>query len=141
MHVGGGFRPFEGIPVRRTLVLVSCCLLGGAVRPVASQMFMTDARRIGMGGLSLTIDGRLSRYNPAYGAVPPSAAPGGAKVTIPLPLASRWGDSTDVAIESKQIISRERVLDILIEKDFKCLHSDRTENADAFENPNECGKP
>jgi hypothetical protein len=53
---------------------------------VASQMFMTDARRIGMGGLSLTIDGRLSRYNPAYGAVPPSAAPGGAKVTIPLPL-------------------------------------------------------
>ncbi|HXQ29165.1 MAG TPA: hypothetical protein VN848_07845 [Gemmatimonadales bacterium] len=46
---------------------------------------MTDARRIGMGGLSLTIDGRLTRYNPAYGAVPSSAAPGGAKATIPLP--------------------------------------------------------
>jgi hypothetical protein len=47
---------------------------------------MTDARRIGMGGLSLTIDGRLTRYNPAYGAVPSSAAPGGAKATIPVPI-------------------------------------------------------
>jgi hypothetical protein len=61
-------------------------LLGAAAAPLAGQAFMTDARRIGMGGLSLTIDGRLTRYNPAYSAVPSKAVPGGAKATIPIPL-------------------------------------------------------
>ena len=87
LHLGRRFRSFEGNPVRRTLGLVFCCLLCGVARPLASQVGITDARRIGMGGVSLTIDGRLTRYNPAYSAVPAKAAPqGAAKATIPIPL-------------------------------------------------------
>jgi len=39
-----------------------------------------------MGGVSLSIDGTLTRYNPAYRSVPPKSVPGGAKFTIPIPL-------------------------------------------------------
>ena len=44
-------------------------LLAVAV-PLSAQGFFTDARRIGMGGVSLSIDGTLTRYNPAYRSVP-----------------------------------------------------------------------
>ncbi len=54
--------------------------------PLAGQGLLTDARRAGMGGVSLTLDGALTRYNPAYRAVPPQAVHGGAKATIPIPL-------------------------------------------------------
>ncbi len=54
--------------------------------PLSGQGFQTDARRIGMGGVNLTVDGSLRRYNPAYRAVPSRQFPGGAKLTIPVPL-------------------------------------------------------
>ncbi len=52
--------------------------------PASAQGIFTDARRIGMGGLSLQRDGNLRRYNPAYRAVP--RREGQAKITIPIPL-------------------------------------------------------
>ncbi len=52
--------------------------------PVQGQGLLTDARRVGMGGLSLQRDGNLRRYNPAYRAVP--RREGQAKLTIPIPL-------------------------------------------------------
>ncbi len=55
-------------------------------RSLAGQGLLTDARRAGMGGVSLTLDGSLTRYNPAYRAVPSRAVHGGAKATIPIPL-------------------------------------------------------
>jgi hypothetical protein len=59
----------------------------GSAAPAAAQGLFTDARRIGMGGLSLERSGNLRRYNPAYRAVPPRSGPQGqAKLTIPLPL-------------------------------------------------------
>ena len=54
-------------------------------RPVRAQ-FSFDARRIGMGGVSLTRDGNLRRYNPAYRAVKARPGSGNAKLTIPVPL-------------------------------------------------------
>jgi len=64
-------------------------LLGGAAAPVRAQWLVTDARRIGMGGLSLGRSGSLERYNPAYRAVDARAdRRGQPKVTIPIPLAS-----------------------------------------------------
>ncbi len=69
--------------------LIGCwvvVLLVGAAVPARAQ-FSFDARRIGMGGLSLTRDGNLRRYNPAYRAVPDHrGVGGGAKLTIPIPL-------------------------------------------------------
>ncbi len=60
-------------------------LLVGPVRPARAQ-FSTDARRIGMGGVSLSRDGNLRRFNPAYRAVKDRPDDRGAKLTIPVPL-------------------------------------------------------
>ena len=68
--------------------LVGCwvvVLLVGAAEPARAQ-FSFDARRAGMGGVSLTRDGTLRRYNPAYRAVPDHRGGGRAKLTIPIPL-------------------------------------------------------
>ena len=62
-------------------------LLGGAPAPAAAQWLVTDARRIGMGGLCLGRSGSVARYNPAYRAVQAEAARHGQpKLTIPIPL-------------------------------------------------------
>jgi hypothetical protein len=71
--------------VRSTLV--GCWVVGllaGAAAPARAQ-FSYDARRIGMGGLSLSRDGNLRRYNAAYRAVP-NRHGDHAKLTIPIPL-------------------------------------------------------
>lgn len=78
-----GHRP-RGI-VRLPLV-VACtagCLLAGATS--ARAQLSTDARRTGMAGVSLSRDGALGRFNPAYRAVPAREGRS-AKVTIPIPL-------------------------------------------------------
>ncbi len=59
----------------------------GYAAPAAAQWVVTDARRIGMGGLTLGRSGNLARYNPAYRAVSAQAdRRGQPKVTIPIPL-------------------------------------------------------
>ena len=60
-------------------------LVVASARPARGQ-FALDARRVGMGGVSLTRDGSLRRYNPAYRAVKDRPGSGNAKVTIPIPL-------------------------------------------------------
>lgn len=62
-------------------------LVLGYAAPAASQWLVTDARRIGMGGLTLGRSGSALRYNAAYRAVPAQAdRRGQPKVTIPIPL-------------------------------------------------------
>ncbi len=60
-------------------------LVVASARPARGQ-FALDARRVGMGGVSLTRDGSLRRYNPAYRAVKDRPGSGDAKATIPIPL-------------------------------------------------------
>ena len=67
----------------RSLLLVAG--LAVVATPLAGQ-FSLDARRIGMGGLSLHRSGDLPRYNPAYRAVPKRSGEGQPKITIPIPL-------------------------------------------------------
>ncbi len=53
----------------------------------ASAQFSFDARRIGMGGVSLSRDGNARRYNPAYHAVKnKNQVTGTPKFSIPVPL-------------------------------------------------------
>ena len=53
----------------------------------ASAQFSFDARRIGMGGVSLSRDGNARRYNPAYHAVQnKNQVTGAPKFSIPVPL-------------------------------------------------------
>jgi hypothetical protein len=62
-------------------------LVVGHAAPASAQWLVTDARRIGMGGLSLGRSGNTTRYNAAYRAVPAQAdRRGQPKVTIPIPL-------------------------------------------------------
>ena len=67
------------------VVLALAVLIAAPIRPARAQ-FGFDARRIGMGGVSLNRDGNLRRYNAAYRAVKERAGSGNAKVTIPVPL-------------------------------------------------------
>ena len=55
------------------------------LRPARAQ-FSFDARRIGMGGVSLSRDGNVRRYNPAYRAIKNRSATGAPKFSIPVPL-------------------------------------------------------
>jgi hypothetical protein len=72
--------------VRSTVVgFCVAALVLGVAAPARAQ-FSLDARRIGMGGLSLNRDGNLRRYNAAYRAVPDHQGGERAKLTIPLPL-------------------------------------------------------
>ena len=69
------------------VALALAVLVAVPARPARAQ-FSFDARRIGMGGVSMTRDGNLQRFNPAYRAVKgqrtgPGAAP---RFTIPIPL-------------------------------------------------------
>ncbi len=71
--------------VRSTLVLA--CTVGWLVTGATSAraQLSFDARRTGMAGVSLSRDGALGRFNPAYGAVPAREGRS-AKFTIPIPL-------------------------------------------------------
>ncbi|HEV2749535.1 MAG TPA: hypothetical protein VGV12_03315 [Gemmatimonadales bacterium] len=62
-------------------------LVIGWASSAAAQGALTDARRAGMGGLSLGREGGIERYNPAYRAVPARVTQRGQpKLTIPIPL-------------------------------------------------------
>ena len=65
--------------------LVALCV--GCATAAGAQGPLTDARRIGMGGLSLGRSGSLVRYNAAYRAVSKrTTVRGQPKLTIPIPL-------------------------------------------------------
>ncbi|HEY6809266.1 MAG TPA: hypothetical protein VI160_10820 [Gemmatimonadales bacterium] len=66
--------------------LLSASLLLGATLPARGQVLSLDARRVGLGGLSLHRSGNLSRFNAAYRAVPKRNDRWHAKFTIPIPL-------------------------------------------------------
>lgn len=68
------------------VALTLAVLVLAPLRPARAQ-FSFDARKIGMGGVSLTRGGSLRRFNPAYRAVKDRADAGGApKFSIPVPL-------------------------------------------------------
>jgi hypothetical protein len=71
--------------VRISAVSVGLVALIAYAAPLDAQF--AGARGMGMGGVSLTRDGTLTRYNPAYRAVlDRPGQPGGPKLTVPLPL-------------------------------------------------------
>ncbi len=57
-------------------------------------------------------------------------------VRIPAASARAWVESDQVSLESAQPIEGDEALEILIEKDFQCLHKPPAEKeADAFPHP------
>ena len=73
--------------MRTGVVALSLAVLVLAPVRAAHAQFSFDARRIGMGGVSLSRDGNVRRYNPAYRAVKNRSNVSGApKFSIPVPL-------------------------------------------------------
>lgn len=73
--------------MRITAVNVGLLALVFSAAPLRGQGLFTDARQVGMGGVSLTRDSRLERFNPAYRSVPKRAGVShGPRFTIPIPL-------------------------------------------------------
>jgi hypothetical protein len=57
------------------------------------------------------------------------------RVVIPAKLAIRWTDSDDVGIQACQARGEDLRLELLIEKDFQCLHRTAGQEPDAYPNP------
>ena len=55
---------------------------------------------------------------------------GGVRVLVPAAAAREWASTERVAIAGEQT-----TLNILVEKDFRCLHGESEPDADAFPNP------
>jgi hypothetical protein len=73
--------------VRTGVVALALALLVLAPLRPASAQFSFDARRYGMGGVSLSRDGNVRRYNPAYRAVKnKNHVSGSPKFSIPIPI-------------------------------------------------------
>ena len=72
--------------MRTGVVALTLAVLVLAPARAAHAQFSFDARRIGMGGVSLSRDGNVRRYNPAYRAVKnKNHVPGAPKFSIPVP--------------------------------------------------------
>jgi len=73
--------------VRTGVVAVALALLVLAPLRAAHAQFSFDARRYGMGGVSLSRDGNARRYNPAYRALKTNShVTGTPKFSIPIPI-------------------------------------------------------
>jgi hypothetical protein len=60
---------------------------------------------------------------------------GGVRVQVPAKIGTEWATTDQVGISGEQPLSAGKQLSILIEKDFKCLHSGEAQDPDAFPNP------
>lgn len=58
------------------------------------------------------------------------------RVTLPSGAAEEWADSDRVGIRALQTVAEGLTMDLLIEKDFQCLHKrEGEEDSDSFPNP------
>jgi hypothetical protein len=57
------------------------------------------------------------------------------RILIPASIATQWIDSNDVGIQASQPIGEGLQLELLIEKDFQCLHRTDEQEPDAYPNP------
>ena len=63
--------------------------------------------------------------------------PGSVAVLVPTEQMQRWTEETEVGIYERLSLDAERVLDLVIEKDFACSDGSDADNLDTFPNPSE----
>ena len=61
----------------------------------------------------------------------------GVRVILPAERVHEWASTDQVTIEARQDLGAGKFLQILVEKDFQCIHSRAEGNTDAFPNPRE----
>jgi hypothetical protein len=59
----------------------------------------------------------------------------GIQIVVPHHLAQGWTGTDRVSVAGEQPLGSGRTLQILLEKDFKCIHKSSEANADAYPNP------
>jgi hypothetical protein len=57
------------------------------------------------------------------------------EVQVPSVLAFHWAGTDSVSISAEQMLHSGKTLQLLIEKDFKCVHNPAEANDDAYPNP------
>lgn len=57
------------------------------------------------------------------------------ELRVPSVQMRRWAESDEVGIEAAQQVGSGKILQLLIEKDFECLHSRAERDGDAFPHP------
>lgn len=62
-------------------------------------------------------------------------APLSLEVLIPTPQAQKWSLGEDVGIYASVDLGERGSLELIVEKDFACIHGSEEENRDAFPNP------
>ena len=80
-----------------------------------------------------------SSVQPSARAMVPSAEfdQAGVRVTLPIQKVRQWASSDQVTIEAHQLVEPVTSLQIVVEKDFECIHARAEGNVDAFPNPRE----
>lgn len=81
--------------------------------------------------LTYSLEHTATASAPTVRYVPPSL-----EVRIPTAQAQKWALGEDVGISAAIELGPRGSLDLLIEKDFACMHGNDEENRDAFPNPN-----
>lgn len=81
--------------------------------------------------LTYSLEHTATTSLPTVRFVPPSL-----EVRIPTPQAQKWSLGDDVGIHATIDLGPKGSLDLLLEKDFACIHGSEDENKDAFPNPN-----
>jgi len=64
-----------------------------------------------------------------------TSAPHVISIVVPLTLAQEWTNSQQVSMEGELQLDSGKTLQILVEKDFKCIHKGEDTNQDAYPNP------
>ena len=62
-------------------------------------------------------------------------SPNGIRILVPQTLAHQWTSTDQVGISGEQPVPSGRELQVLIEKDFKCIHKNVEGDEDAYPNP------
>ena len=103
------------------------------VERFAASGRITEALEFGASGdFTYALEASESRHQIAA-----THSPNGIRILVPHPLARDWTGTDQVSIYAVQPLSDGRELQILIEKDFQCIHKGQEGNADAYPNPRE----
>jgi Family of unknown function (DUF7009) len=82
--------------------------------------------------LTYSLEHIATTPSPTVSFQPPSLA-----VILPTAQAQQWAAGEDIGIYAAITLDPGSSLDLIVEKDFACLHGSADENRDAFPNPDD----
>lgn len=98
---------------------------------------LIEGKRVEQATLFSPLSSLISSIEASTGVAVPTATFDGRRVALSIPLwqIQQWAQSDQVSIEASQTIGSNTTLQLLVEKDFECLHSRAEGDDDAYPNP------